>query len=234
MSGWTAHILTLFPDMFPGPLEHSIAGKALLNGLWSLKIYNIRDFSQSRHNVVDDTPFGGGPGMVLKADVIHRALEHVSSQLKNPKYIYLSPRGTPLTQEKLDGFVHEQDVVMLCGHYEGVDERVLDEWPLEEVSIGDYVLSGGEVAAMVLVDGVVRLLDHVVGKADSLEEESFRKNLLEYPQYTKPQLWKDRKVPDVLLSGHHRLISQWRLEQAERITKQRRPDLWERYCHSKV
>jgi tRNA (guanine37-N1)-methyltransferase len=234
MSAWTAHILTLFPDMFPGPLAHSIAGKALLSGLWSLKTCNIRDFSHNRHHVVDDTPFGGGPGMVLKADVVHRALEHVSAPLKNPKYIYLSPRGKPLTQDGLDRLAQEPDVVMLCGHYEGVDERILDEWPLEEVSIGDYVLSGGEVAAMVLVDGVVRLLDHVIGKADSLEEESFRKNLLEYPQYTKPQLWNDRKVPDVLLSGHHQRICQWRLEQAERITKQRRPDLWEKYCHSKV
>ena len=234
MTAWTAHILTLFPDMFPGPLAHSISGKALASGLWSLKTYNIRDFAENRHKVVDDTPFGGGPGMVLKADVVHRALEQVSAQVKNPKYIYLSPRGKPLTQDKLDLLAHEQDVVMLCGHYEGVDERVLDEWPIEEVSIGDYVLSGGEVAAMVLVDGVVRLLDHVIGKADSLEEESFRKNLLEYPQYTKPQLWNNRKVPDVLLSGHHRLICEWRLEQAERITKQRRPDLWEKYCHFKV
>ncbi len=228
------HVLTLFPDMFPGPLGHSLAGKALGKELWSLKAHNIRDYTVNRHACVDDTPFGGGPGMVIRADVVHAAIEAVSSLCSRPRYIFMTPRGEPLTQGVLNTLratpCETQEWIILCGHYEGVDQRVIDAWGFEEISVGDYILSGGEMAAMVLLDGLVRLIPGVMGHEESHVEESFSVPLLEYPQYTRPQVWNDRAVPEVLLSGHHLNIQKWRQQQAHFITQQRRPDLWQRYC----
>jgi tRNA (guanine37-N1)-methyltransferase len=224
---WTAKVLTLFPEMFPGPLAHSLAGKALTEGLWSLDAVNIRDFATDRHSTVDDTPFGGGPGMVMRADVIDAAIDDAA--IAGAPLVYLTPRGTPLSQEIAAELADGPGVTLICGRYEGVDQRVLDAREVTEISLGDFVLSGGEPAALALLDACVRLLPGVMGAEASLEEESFARGLLEYPHYTRPAEWCGRKVPDVLLSGHHRNIYAWRMEQAEMITQARRPDLWDRY-----
>jgi len=220
-------VLTLFPEMFPGPLAHSLAGKALADGLWSLDAVNIRDFATDRHSTVDDTPFGGGPGMVMRADVIDAAIE--AAALADAPLVYLTPRGTPLSQDIAAKLAYGPGVTLICGRYEGIDQRVLEARAVTEISLGDFVLSGGEPAALALLDACVRLLPGVMGAEASLEEESFARGLLEYPHYTRPAEWCGRKVPDVLLSGHHRNIDAWRTEQAEMITQARRPDLWDRY-----
>ena len=223
---WDVRVLTIFPEMFPGPLGESLAGKAAADGLWSLRTVNIRDFAPDRHGTVDDSPFGGGPGMVMRPDVVHDALESVGGA-PGP-VIYLTPRGRPLDQALVRELARGQGMTVLCGRYEGVDERVLEAHAVLEVSLGDFVLSGGEPAAIALIDACVRLLPGVLGDEASLEEESFQAGLLEYPHYTRPAEWLGRPVPEVLLSGHHEKIRAWRREQAERVTRERRPDLWAR------
>ena len=220
---WRASVLTLFPDMFPGPLGMSLAGKALRDGIWSLDVTNIRDFAADRHRTVDDTPFGGGAGMVLRPDVIDAAVESVAD---GRPIVCLTPRGQPYIQPDAREFAGGEGIILLCGRYEGIDQRVIDARRMQEVSIGDYVLSGGELAALVLLDSIVRLLPGVMGSADSAEEESFSGGMLEYPQYTRPAEWQGYTVPDVLLSGHHAAVAAWRREESERITRERRPDLW--------
>lgn len=220
---WNASVLTLFPEAFPGPLASSLAGRALGNAIWSLQAVNIRDFATDRHHTVDDTPFGGGPGMVMRPDVIDAALASVADE--RPA-VCLTPRGRPFSQADAVRFAAGSGVILLCGRYEGIDQRVIDARGLLELSIGDYVLSGGELAALVILDAVVRLLPGVMGAADSAAEESFAHRLLEYPHYTRPAEWQGRRVPDVLLSGHHAAIAAWRRAEAERITRERRPDLW--------
>jgi tRNA (guanine37-N1)-methyltransferase len=228
---WVCTVLTLFPEIYPGPLSISLAGKALTRGLWQLKTLNIRDFAHDRHKQVDDICFGGGAGMVLRADVIDQAIVAARSQaLQPPRLIYLTPRGRPLQQAYVQAIADKREpILLLCGRYEGVDQRVIDKWQMEEVSIGDYVLSCGDIAALAFIDACVRLLPGVMGKAESLVQESFALDLLEYPQYTRPQVWDGVEVPDVLLSGHHANIEAWRHKASEAITKNRRPDLWERY-----
>jgi tRNA (guanine37-N1)-methyltransferase len=220
---WAATVLTIFPEMFPGPLGSSLAGKALANGLWSLKATDIRDFATDRHRSVDDTPAGGGPGMVMKADVLARAIDAAGSGCPR---LLMSPRGTPLTQGRVAELAAGSGVVAVCGRFEGVDERVIESRGLEEVSIGDYVLSGGEIAAMALIDACVRLLPGVMGAEASAGEESFAQGLLEYPQYTRPQVFEGRPIPQVLLSGDHGKVAAFRRAEAERLTRERRPDLW--------
>jgi tRNA (guanine37-N1)-methyltransferase len=220
---WRASVLTLFPEMFPGPLAHSLAGRALQTGVWSLGAVNIRGFARDRHRTVDDTPFGGGAGMVLRADVVDAAL---ASVVDARPIVFLTPRGRRLTQLDAQRYAAAPGVILLCGRYEGVDQRVIDAREMEEVSIGDYVLSGGELAALVLLDAAVRLLPGVMGAADSAAEESFMRHLLEYPHYTRPAEWQGRQVPEVLLSGHHAAVAAWRRAEAERVTRERRPDLW--------
>ena len=224
---WTATVLTLFPEMFPGPLGHSIAGKALEDGVWALETVDFRDFASDKHRTVDDAPFGGGPSMVLRPDVVDAALQ-ATAGTRGP-VIYLSPKGRLLDQARVREIAQASAVTLLCGRYEGVDERVIEARGLEEVSLGDFVLSGGEPAAMALIDACVRLLPGVLGNVESLVEESFERGLLEYPHYTRPQDWRGRKVPETLLSGHHEKIRAWRLAEAEKITRERRPDLWARY-----
>ncbi|MDA0260789.1 MAG: tRNA (guanosine(37)-N1)-methyltransferase TrmD [Proteobacteria bacterium] len=231
---WTAHVLTIHPAMFPGPLAHALAGKALTDGLWAIETIDIRDFSTDKHRTVDDTPFGGGYGMVMKPDVLSHAIEHTTTRVTEKggaRYpvIYLTPRGRPLDQARVHDLAGESGIIIVCGRYEGIDERVLDAHEIEEISVGDFVLSGGEPAAITLIDAVVRLLPGVIGHPEGLVEESFENGLLEYPQYTRPQVWRDRTVPDVLMSGHHDRIRAWRRAESERITKTRRRDLWERY-----
>jgi tRNA (guanine37-N1)-methyltransferase len=231
---FSAIILTLFPDMFPGPLGQSLAGTALEKGIWSLKTLNIRDFATDKHACVDDKPYGGGTGMVMKPDVIDTAIEAAKAQLPDAQLVYTSPRGTPLTQQVVEN-TKNRDLIILCGRFEGVDQRVLDYHQVTEISLGDFVLSGGEIAAMAMLDACVRLLPGVIGRgAEGKEEavtyESFTltseyAGLLEYPHYTRPSFWKDMPVPDVLLSGNHEQIKSWRLEQAKAVTKARRPDL---------
>ena len=224
---WNATVLTLFPEMFPGPLAASLAGKALEQDIWSLEVVNIRDHAADRHGTVDDTPFGGGPGMVMRADVIAAALSAV--ERRGRPVVYLSPRGRRFDQALARDFAAGPGVVLLCGRFEGVDERALEAPDVIEVSLGDFVLSGGEPAAIALLDASVRLLPGAIGEAASLEEESFETGLLEYPQYTRPAEWRGLKVPEVLLSGHHERIEDWRRQEAERVTRERRPDLWTRY-----
>jgi len=224
---WRANILTIFPDVFPGPLGASLAGKALASEIWSLEVTDIRTFANDKHRSVDDTPAGGGPGMVMKADVLGRAIDAMPTD-QRPRLL-LSPRGNPLTQKRVEDLAAGAGLVLVCGRFEGIDERVIAGRDLEEVSIGDYVLSGGEIAAMVLIDACVRLLPGVMGAAASGAEESFAGGLLEYPQYTRPQLWEGRPIPEVLLSGDHAKIAAWRRSEAERLTRERRPDLWERH-----
>jgi tRNA (guanine37-N1)-methyltransferase len=224
---WTAKVLTLFPEMFPGPLAHSLAGKALADDAWSLETVDIRDYATDRHRTVDDTPFGGGAGMVMRADVVDAAIEDAA--LSDAPLIYLTPRGETFSQAHATEFATGPGVTLICGRYEGIDQRVLDARNVTEISLGDFVLSGGEPAALALIDACVRLLPGVMGAEASLEEESFTRGLLEYPHYTRPADWCGRKVPDVLLSGHHENICAWRTEQAEIATRDRRPDLWDRY-----
>ena len=224
---WSATVLTLFPEMFPGLLGHSLPGAALRDGKWLLEARDIRDHAVNRHRSVDDTPYGGGAGMVMRADIVDAALE-AATAAGRPE-IYLSPRGRRLDQAMAEGLAAGDGVVLLCGRYEGLDERVIEARGMQEVSLGDFVLSGGEYAAMSLIDACVRLLPGVLGAAESLAEESFQTGLLEYPQYTRPAEWRDRTVPDVLLSGHHERIQHWRLTEAQRVTRERRVDLWSRY-----
>jgi tRNA (guanine37-N1)-methyltransferase len=221
---WRASVLTIFPEMFPGPLGLSLAGKALGSGAWSLDVVDIRTFATDKHRTVDDTPAGGGPGMVMKADVLGRAIEATATDTR-PRLL-MSPRGTPLTQSRVEALTGDAGVVLVCGRFEGIDERVIAARGLAEVSAGDYVLSGGEIAAMALIDACVRLLPGVMGTAASGAEESFTEGLLEYPHYTRPQLWEDRPIPEILLSGDHAKIAAWRRAEAERLTRERRPDLW--------
>jgi tRNA (guanine37-N1)-methyltransferase len=223
---WRASILTLFPEMFPGPLGYSLAGKALENRTWSLDAIQIRDFATDRHHSVDDTPFGGGAGMVLRPDVIDAAVEQV---VDGRPILCLTPRGRQFVQADAVRLAGGDGVILLCGRYEGIDQRVIEARAMEEVSLGDYVLSGGEPAALAMLDATVRLLPGVMGAADSAAEESFSRVLLEYPHYTRPAEWRGRRVPDVLLSGHHGAVADWRHEQSEHITKARRPDLWAAY-----
>jgi tRNA (guanine37-N1)-methyltransferase len=221
---WRASVLTIFPDIFPGPLSASLAGKALSAGAWSLDVVDIRAFATDRHRTVDDTPAGGGPGMVMKPDVLGRAIDGTATG-ERPRLL-LSPRGAPLTQAWVEALAKGPGVVMVCGRFEGVDERVIAGRSLEEVSVGDYVLSGGEIAAMVLLDACVRLLPNVMGEPASRAEESFTEGLLEYPQYTRPQVWEGRPIPEILSSGDHGKVAAWRQAEAERLTRERRPDLW--------
>lgn len=221
---WRASVLSIFPEMFPGPLGLSLAGKALTARAWVLDVIDIRTFATDKHRTVDDTPAGGGPGMVMKADVLARAIDAVAQEGR-PRLL-MSPRGAPLVQARVEALVSGPGVIVLCGRFEGVDERVIAARGLEEVSIGDYVLSGGEIAAMALIDACVRLLPGVMGGAESGAEESFSDGLLEYPQYTRPQVFEDQPIPEVLLSGDHAKIAAWRRGAAEQLTRERRPDLW--------
>ncbi len=226
--GWQASVLTLFPEMFPGSLGFSLAGKALAEGVWSLEVTNIRDFGRGRHAQVDDTPAGGGAGMVLKADVLADAVDGASDGHDTRPRLYLSPRGAPLTQARVRTLAEGPGVLLLCGRFEGVDERVIEGRGFEEVSLGDFVLSGGEPAALALLDAVVRVLPGVMGAAASGDDESFEAGLLEYPHYTRPQVWEGRDIPAVLTSGDHGKVAAWRQAQAKALTKERRPDLWKK------
>lgn len=220
------NILTLYPDMFPGYLGYSLAGKALADNKWSYRVINIRDFSTDAYKSVDDTPFGGGAGMVMKAETVDAALTSIQP---TGDIFYLSPRGKTFNQQMAYDFASCDEITFICGRFEGIDQRVLDKWNVKEISIGDFVLSGGEPALLTLLDATIRLIPSVMGNADSLNEESFSNNLLEYPHYTKPQIWNGVAVPDVLTSGHHANIQKWRREQSELITKTNRPDLFEKY-----
>ena len=224
---WQAQVFTLYPEFFPGPLSKGLYGKALTKELWNLKIVNIRDAAGDKHKTVDDTPYGGGSGMLLKADVMSKSLDQ--NKTEDEKIIYLSPKGKRFDQDYARELSKEKSVSFICGHFEGVDERLLTTRNIEEVSIGDYILSGGETAAFVLIDSILRLLPGVLGNENSKKDESFENGLLEYPQYTKPQIWEKKAVPDVLLSGDHNKIKDWRLSQSEAITRDRRPDLWQKY-----
>jgi tRNA (guanine37-N1)-methyltransferase len=223
---WQATVLTIFPEMLPGPLAYSLAGKALEAGIWRLETVDIRDFASDKHRSVDDAPFGGGPGMVLRPDVLDAAIDGAGGV---GPLIHLSPRGRPLDQERVRELAMMPGVRLICGRFEGIDERVLEARAIEEVSLGDFVLSGGEPAAIALIDACVRLLPGVVGCAETLAEESFAEGLLEYPHYTRPQTWQGRTVPEVLVSGDHGRIRAWRRAEAERLTRERRPDLWQRH-----
>lgn len=237
---WNARVLTLYPAMFPGPLGQSLAGRALSEGRWALTVVDIRDFARDKHRTVDDTPSGGGPGMVMRPDVLAAAIDDTvaaaqagNSAVAQQPLIYFSPRGRRLDQALVHEVKAAGGATLICGRFEGVDERLLQARPVVEVSLGDFVLSGGEIAAYALLDAVVRLLPGVMGAEESGTEESFADGLLEYPQYTRPQMWEGRAVPEVLLSGHHEKIAAWRREMAEKITAERRPDLWERYRRRK-
>ena len=224
---WQAQIFTLYPEVFPGPLSKGLYGKALSKNLWNLNIVNIRDAAEDKHKTVDDTPYGGGSGMLLKPDVLAKSLDQ--NEIKGGRIIYLSPKGKKFDQNYAQELSDEKSISLICGHFEGVDERVLSTRNIEEISIGDYVLSGGETAAFVVIDSVLRLLPGIIGNENSKIDESFENGLLEYPQYTKPQIWEEKAVPEVLLSGDHSKIKDWRLSQSEAITRDRRPDLWEKY-----
>ena len=227
---WNATVLSLFPEMFPGTLGLSLSGKALKNGIWSLKTINIRDYADNKNGKVDDVPFGGGPGMVIKPNVLDRDLNSVADE-KGPR-IYLSPRGKFFDQEFAKDLSKEKGAVFICGRYEGVDERFLIKNDIIELSVGDYILSGGEVGAQTILDATIRLLPDVIGNSEGLVDESFENNLLEYPLYTQPRNWQSMSVPDVLLSGDHKKIKDWKIKQAEEITKLNRPDLWSKYMKS--
>jgi tRNA (guanine37-N1)-methyltransferase len=226
---WRTSVLTIFPEMFPGVLGMSLAGKALAAGTWALHVVDIRAHATDKHRTVDDTPVGGGPGMVMKPDVLARALDAASSLDDTRPRLLMSPRGMPLTQARVATIARGPGAVILCGRFEGVDERIIESRNFSEVSIGDYVLSGGEIAAFALVDACVRLLPGVMGQSTSADEESFSQGLLEYPQYTRPQLFEGRGIPEVLTSGDHAKVAAWRRAEAERLTRERRPDLWEAY-----
>ncbi len=220
-------VFTLYPEVFPGPLAEGLYGKALTNKLWNLNLINIRDAATDKHKTVDDTPYGGGTGMLLKADVLANSLDQ--NVKKGERIFYLSPKGKKFDQKFAQDLSKEKSISLICGHFEGVDERVLTTRNIEEISIGDYVLSGGETAALVVLDSILRLLPGVLGNNKSSVDETFENGLLEYPQYTKPQIWEKKTVPDVLLSGDHSKIKDWRLSQSEAITRVRRPDLWQKY-----
>ena len=224
---WQAQVFTLYPEVFPGPLSKGLYGKALSKNLWKLNIVNIREAAEDKHKTVDDTPYGGGSGMLLKADVLAKSLDQNKNE--GEKIIYLSPKGKKFNQNYAKELANEKSVSFICGHFEGVDERVLSTRSIEEISIGDYILSGGETAAFVVIDSVLRLLPGILGNENSKADESFENGLLEYPQYTKPQIWEEKSVPEVLLSGDHSKIKDWRLSQSEAITRVRRPDLWQKY-----
>ena len=224
---WKARIFTLYPETFPGPLNKGLYGKALSNKIWNLDIINIRDSAEDKHKTVDDTPFGGGSGMLIKPDVLARSIDqHVN---KSEKIFYLSPKGKLFNQKTAKSLSKEHCINLICGHFEGIDQRLLETRNIEEISVGDYILSGGETAAFVVIDSILRLIPGILGNEKSVYEESFENGLLEYPQYTKPQLWEEKNVPDVLLSGDHSKIKDWRLSQSEVITRHRRPDLWQKY-----
>lgn len=226
---WTARILSLFPEMFPGPLGESLAGRGLKDGLWDLEVTDIRDFASGRHRNVDDSPFGGGAGMVMRPDVLGSAIDAVAAANEDlERVLYFSPRGRVMDQAFVRELAGGPGAIMVCGRFEGIDQRVLDARAVEEVSLGDFILSGGEIAALALMDAVVRLLPGVTGNTESLGEESFEDGLLEYPHYTRPPVWEGREVPEVLLSGHHEKIREWRQRHSEEVTKERRPDLWKR------
>tara|TARA_B100001559_G_scaffold195018_1_gene163072 strand:- start:299 stop:994 length:696 start_codon:yes stop_codon:yes gene_type:complete len=224
-------IFTLYPEIFPGPLARGIYGKAMSNGLWNLKTVNIRDFADDKHKTVDDTVFGGGSGMLMKPDVVAKSLD--KNITKGEKIFYLSPRGKQFNQNFANLLSKQNGINLICGHFEGIDNRLLSTRNIEEISIGDYVLSGGETAAFVVLDSVLRLIPGVLGNKDSIKDETFENSLLEYPQFTKPKVWEGKSVPDVLFSGDHAKIKSWRLSQSEDITRRQRPDLWEKYLKNK-
>jgi len=228
---WTARVFTLYPELFPGPLGSGLYKKALEKKLWSLEVVNIRNYALDKHKTVDDTPFGGGSGMLMRADVVGNSLDKNISD-KNEPIIYLSPKGKKFDQIYAKKTL-EKNINIICGHFEGVDQRLLETRDIEEVSVGDFVLSGGEIGAFVVIDTIVRLIPGVLGNSNSLSEETFEKNLLEYPQYTKPQKWEKKDIPNVLLTGDHAKIKDWRLSQSRDITRRRRPDLWEKYKKNK-
>ena len=228
---WKVRVFTLYPELFPGPLNNGLYRKALDKKIWNIEVINIREYAKDKHKTVDDTPFGGGSGMVMKADVIASALDKNISDKKEP-VLYLSPKGEKFDQIYVKKIVNK-NINIICGHFEGVDERILETRNIQQVSIGDYILSGGEIGAFVIIDTIVRLLPGVLGNSNSLAEETFEGHLLEYPQYTKPQKWEKKEVPDVLLKGDHKKIKDWRLAQSESITRRRRPDLWKKYKKSK-
>ena len=223
---WKANILTLYPDIFPGYLSYSLLGKALEKKIWELNIYNLRDFGKGTHKIVDDKPFGGGAGMIIKPDILGNAIEETLIKNHNQqKLVFLSPRGKPFKQIDAEKFAQLSGVSVLCGHFEGIDQRIIDIYEIEEISMGDYVLTGGEVASFAFLDSIIRLLPGVLGNETSTKDESFSNDLLEYPQYTKPQEYKNIKVPDILLSGNHEKIAEWRKEKSIEITEKNRPDL---------
>ncbi len=226
---WNCTVLTAYPDYFPGPLASSLSGKALLNKIWALNIVNIRDYGLGKHKKIDDTVYGGGCGMLLLPEVLDNCLQDSFKKGASKKLVYLTPRGKPLLQKKVVEFSESDGITILCGHFEGIDQRILDKYKPEEISLGDYILSGGEIASFVLVDSCVRMLPGVLGNSDSFVDESFNNYLLEHSQYTKPQDWQGYKVPDVLLSGNHKEINNWRLEESIKITKERRPELYKSY-----
>jgi len=228
---WTARVFTLYPEIFPGPLNKGLYGKALEKKIWNLETVNIRDSAEDKHKTVDDTPFGGGNGMLLKSDILAKSIDN--NVKKSERIFYLSPKGKKFDQKIAKELSKEKTVNLICGHFEGVDERILGTRNIEEISIGDYILSGGESASFVVIDSVLRLLPSVIGNDTSKNDESFENGLLEYPQYTKPQIWEEKSVPEVLLSGDHAKIKDWRLSQSEAITRRQRPDLWKKYISKK-
>lgn len=229
---WRADIITLFPDDFPGILGSSLTGRALTDGKWQMHVHDLRPFGDGKHRNVDDTPSGGGAGMVMRADVVGKAISHVLNRRTPCPIIYMSPRGKPLTQKRAAQLAQGPGPVVLCGRFEGVDQRVIDHFGIEEVSIGDYVLTGGELAAQVMIDATVRLIPGVLGNAESTVHESHSNGLLEHPQYTRPAVWEGREIPSILTSGDHKRVAQWQQDQSEELTKHRRPDLWDDYSKS--
>ena len=228
---WKARVFTLYPELFPGPLGIGLYKKALDKKLWSLEVINIRDYAKDKHQTVDDTPFGGGSGMLMRADIIANSLDEKIID-KNEPIIYLSPKGKKFNQNYAKKILNK-NINIICGHFEGIDQRLLETRNIEEVSVGDFILSGGEIGALIIIDAAVRLIPGVLGNSDSLIDETFEGNLLEYPQYTKPKKWENKDVPEVLLSGDHAKIKGWRLDQSKDITRRRRPDLWEKYKKNK-